>query len=220
MKKISDWLLMNVALPLVIILLKVLSLTYSYTVSGGEKTTPYKGKEKNYIYAFWHCGLIAPVLYYKNLGIVALVSNSKDGEIAARIAHSFGFKLARGSTFKGAAKGLNEVKTLIENGCDAAITVDGPRGPAEKVANGVVYLAKLTGREIIPFGFNWGSKIRLTSWDRFMIPIPFSKGLFKFGAPVSVPADAGAEIIEKRRLLVETELKRLNMECEAEIGSK
>jgi lysophospholipid acyltransferase (LPLAT)-like uncharacterized protein len=213
MKKLTDWFMLNAALPFCIAVFKAVAFTFTFKVIGGENTTPLKGKDKNYIYAFWHCGLIAPVVYYRNLGIVSLVSMSKDGEIAARVAESFGFKAARGSTFKGAARSLNELKDLLEKGYDVAMNTDGPRGPAENVANGVLYLSKLTGRRIVPFGVNWNHMVRLTSWDRFMIPLPFAKCVFKFGEPVLVQPDSSGEIIQGQRQLLIAELKKLNKEC-------
>jgi lysophospholipid acyltransferase (LPLAT)-like uncharacterized protein len=220
MKKFTDWLLMNVALPLIIVMLKLLSLTYSYKVIGGENVAPYQDKKGTFIYAFWHCGLIAPVLYYRNQGVVSLVSLSKDGEIAARVARSFGFVIQRGSTFKGAARGLKELKDLLDGGHDVAMNTDGPRGPAENVAGGVIYLAKLTGKPVVPFGSDWDRKIRLRSWDRFMIPLLFAKCVFKFGTPVYVSGDATGDEIEAARQAMIVELKKLNRECGEEIAGK
>jgi lysophospholipid acyltransferase (LPLAT)-like uncharacterized protein len=218
MKAFEDWAIMNVLLPVFIFFLKAIALTYSFKVIGGEGTVPYKNKDSNYIYAFWHRGLIAPVIFYRNLGVVSLASMSKDGEIAARVAQSFGFKIARGSTFKGAAQGLMEIKKLMDTGLDASMNTDGPRGPEKTVSNGSLYLSKLTGRPIIPFGFYCDKMVRLRSWDKTIIMLPFSKGLFKFGDPISVPMDAGKDEIEKYRDILSRELIRLNTDCEEYFG--
>ncbi|MCE5299261.1 MAG: lysophospholipid acyltransferase family protein [Spirochaetia bacterium] len=214
MKKFKEWIVQHVALPAVVLLIKAFSLTYSFKELNGEGVTPHRKKTKQYIYAFWHCYIIAPVVFYRNLGVASLVSLSRDGAIAAKIAESFGFKIVRGSTFKGAAQGLLAMKQEVDRGADVAINTDGPRGPAESVGNGAVYLAKLTGKEIVPFGFYCDKMIRLTSWDRFMIILPFSRGVFKFGEPVGVAYDADENAMEKARALVEAKLKELNTDCE------
>ena len=218
MKKIKEWLLLNIVLPAGTLIFKGLAATFSFKELNGAGISPYQNKKRQYIYIFWHSILLAPVCYYRNRGIVSLVSLSKDGEIATRVAESFGFVIARGSSFKGAAKGLLELKKLAEEGRDITINTDGPRGPAGSVGKGAIYLAKLTGLPVVPFGFAWGSRIRLTSWDRFQVPMPFSKGIFKFGNPVEIApdvSDADAEIIRKN---LEAELKILNNDCEAHFG--
>jgi hypothetical protein len=148
------------------------------------------------------------------------VSSSLDGEIAARIVNAFGFKTARGSTFRGAAAGLMEIKRMAEQGMDVAMNTDGPRGPEKSVGNGTLYLSKLTGLPIVPFGFFCDKKLRLKSWDKTIIIMPFAKCLFKFGQPVTVPPDADNETIEKYRALVSDQLLRLNADCEAYFGGK
>ncbi|MEI7541763.1 MAG: lysophospholipid acyltransferase family protein [bacterium] len=219
-KSLEHWAIMNLALPLFITVLKLLTFTYSFKVVGGENTTPYKNKKGTYIYAFWHRGLIAPVCYYRNLNIATLVSVSLDGEIAARIVSNFGFKVARGSTFKGAAAGLMEIKKMAEAGYDIAMNTDGPRGPEKSVGNGTLYLSKLTGLPIIPFGFYCDKKIRLKSWDKTIIMLPFAKGIFKFGVPLTVPPNATEADMEKCKTLLSEQLFKLNEECEAYFGKK
>jgi hypothetical protein len=218
MKKIKEWMLFNLALPAGIFVLKLLSMTFSFSELNGAGISPYQDKKRQYIYIFWHSILLAPVCFYRNMGIVSLVSMSKDGELATRVAQSFGFVIARGSSFRGAAKGLLELKKLAEEGRDITINTDGPRGPAESVGKGAVYLAKLTGLTIVPFGFAWGSRVRLTSWDRFQVPLPFSKGAFKFGTPVEVGPETLEEDSEIIRKKLEQELKVLNSDCEAHFG--
>lgn len=218
MKKIREWLFFNLFLPLAIVLLKAVSATFSFSELNGAGISPYQSKKSSFIYIFWHSILLAPVCFYRNLGIVSLVSMSKDGEIATRVARSFGFVIARGSSFKGAARGLLELKTLAEAGKDITINTDGPRGPAESVGKGAVYLAKLTGLKIVPFGFAWEKRVRLTSWDRFQVPLPFTKGVFKFGEPVAVDASATPGQEDEIRKKLEAELKALNAGCEAQYG--
>ena len=220
LKQAGDWAVLNIIVPAFIFILKVISMTFSYIVINGEGLTPLQNKKIQVIYAYWHRGNFGPVLYYRNTGVASLVSSSLDGEIATRIVNAFGFKTARGSTFRGAAAGLMEIKRMAEQGMDIAINTDGPRGPEKSVGNGTLYLSKLTGLPIVPFGFFCDKKIRLKSWDKTIIIMPFAKCLFKFGEPVTVPPDADDETIEKYRALVYEQLLRLNADCEAYFGAK
>ncbi|HPD18616.1 MAG TPA: lysophospholipid acyltransferase family protein, partial [Candidatus Goldiibacteriota bacterium] len=151
---------------------------------------------------------------------VSLASLHRDGEIAAIAAGRFGISIVRGSSTRGGAKALLELKKYVNEGYDAALTVDGPKGPAGIVNNGVIYLAKLTGREIIPCCFACDRKIRLKSWDKLMIPLPFSKGIFNFGNPIRIPEHLEEKEIYTYKKKIQEELVRLNKEAEEKVKSK
>ena len=106
----------------------------------------------------------------------------------------------------------------MENGQDIAITPDGPRGPRETViGNGIVYMAKLTGKPIIPFCNASDRAFHLRTWDKMIIPKPFAKVRVMFGEPVSVPPGITDSDYEVYRKKVENELLRINKECEAAV---
>src|SRR5206468_3474041 len=104
---------------------------------------------------------------------------------------------------------LLEMVRSIEDGCDAVITPDGPRGPAEVVQPGVITLAKVSGIPITPVSCSVSRCIRLKSWDRFIIPLPFARCHVFVGKPIEVPRDADAETLEKLRLQLQEAIKRL-----------
>jgi lysophospholipid acyltransferase (LPLAT)-like uncharacterized protein len=106
----------------------------------------------------------------------------------------------------------------MEQGYDAAITTDGPRGPIGTVNKGVIYLAKLTGKRIVPVAFACDKKIRLRSWDKFEIPLPFAKGGFYFCEPVAVAADISDEGIEKLKQELTDRLREVNEKCEKAVN--
>src|SRR6056297_3394938 len=154
MKKISEILIFKVAIPLGVILIKIMAFTYRFSEVNGRGVSPHQGKQKQYIYGFFHSQILAFVYNYRGTKMGSLASTHRDGEIAARVASGFGIKMARGSSTRGGAAALRGLKRLMGRGYDTALTVDGPRGPAGSVNRGVIYLASLTGKEIVPVGFS------------------------------------------------------------------
>jgi lysophospholipid acyltransferase (LPLAT)-like uncharacterized protein len=165
------------------------------------------------IYCLWHNRLMLCMEVYfgqtrprsSGKGLAAIISASKDGALLAAILERFGVHPVRGSSSRRGPQALLELTSWAERGYDLAITPDGPRGPCYVVQEGVMSLAQLTGLPIVPFGFYAHRKIRLKSWDRFQIPLPFSRCDFNLGKPVYIPREAtGAEREVIRRTLEET----------------
>jgi len=150
------------------------------------------------IYCLWHNRLLLCMeVYWREFkrrdlgrGLAALISASKDGAFLAAILERFHVEPVRGSSSRRGPQALLELTSWAERGYDLAITPDGPRGPCYTVQEGVMSLAQLTGLPIIPFGFYARWKIRLKSWDRFQIPLPFSRCELTLGKPVYVPRSA------------------------------
>jgi hypothetical protein len=138
-------------------------------------------------------------------GLAALISASKDGAFLAAILERFRVQPVRGSSSRRGPQALLELTSWAERGYDLAITPDGPRGPRYVVQEGVMSLAQLTGLPIVPFGFYAHRKIQLKSWDRFQIPLPFSRCDLGLGKPVFVPREAtNAQREEIRKQLEQT----------------
>jgi lysophospholipid acyltransferase (LPLAT)-like uncharacterized protein len=161
------------------------------------------------IYCLWHNRLILCMEAYFNQaqlrssgkGLAALISASKDGAFLAAILERFGVQPVRGSSSRRGSQALLELTSWAEREYDLAITPDGPRGPRYIVQEGVMALAQLTGRPIIPFGFYAHRKIQLKSWDRFQLPLPFSRCDLSLGKPIYVPreaTDAEREVIRQQ----------------------
>jgi lysophospholipid acyltransferase (LPLAT)-like uncharacterized protein len=130
--------------------------------------------------------------------MAAIVSASKDGGLLAAILECFKVQPVRGSTSRRGPQALLELTTWAERGYDLAITPDGPRGPCYDVQDGVMSLAQITGLPIMPFSWFLRWKLRLNSWDRFQIPLPFSYCEMNVGRPIRVPREATDE--ERARL--------------------
>ena len=152
-----------------------------------------KKKEVPILFALWHGRMYLSIQAHRRQGIVTMASQSKDGEIIAGWVEANGYVVVRGSTSKGGGQALREMVRHVRSGRNAALTVDGPRGPARVVQPGVVQLARLTGAWVLPITSS-SSRVRfLRSWDRFLVPRPFSRGVVAYGEPFPVPPELSDE---------------------------
>jgi hypothetical protein len=150
------------------------------------------------ILCLWHNRLaLAPMVYQRYFRhrastrrLAAIVSASRDGAVVAHLLRLFGMESARGSTSRRGPAAMLELARLASRGYTLAITPDGPRGPCYHLQSGVVYLAQVTQLPIVPCSMNVNWKICLKSWDRFQIPLPFSRVVVEFAPPLQVPRDA------------------------------
>jgi len=220
MKPFQRLLVFKIAIPAAVFVFKMIAATFNIKEMNAENISPRKPRAKKYIFAFKHSQLLEHIYFYRNTKMASLGSLSRDGEIAVVIAEKFGITMLRGSSSRGGAAALLGLKTLSEQGFDIALTVDGPRGPLGTVNGGVIYLAKLTGAEIIPSCFACDRGIRLRTWDKFLIPKPFSKGLFNFGKPIKIPADLADDKIDGIKEIIRADLERINTECQEAAGGK
>lgn len=182
---------------------------------------PRLGTAEPRIYVFWHEYILAPLYLRGNCDLVMLLSRHKDAEILGRVAHHLGFGAIRGSSNKGAAAALLEMK---RRGKIAHITItpDGPRGPRRQMASGAIFLAAKSGMPIVPMGFGMSYPKRAKSWDQFAMPYPFSRIRAVIGPNIYVPDNLEREGMEAERLRIEKLMNDLTLEAElwAEQGGK
>ncbi len=183
-----------------------LGLSIRFTEIGAETWGLGTKRPENAIYAFWHSSLLMSSFLYRNRGIVGLISQSQDGELLTRVLEPLGYTIVRGSTSRGSTRAFRALVRHLREGRDVALAPDGPRGPRETAQVGTVELARLTGRKIVPFVFDCTRKKRLSSWDRMIVPVPFSKGVVVFGDPIVIDRRADAEEVEATRRLLEKSL--------------
>lgn len=149
------------------------------------------------VFVLWH-GQILPLLaIHRRTRIAVLISEHADGEVIARVAERLGFRTVRGSTSRGAGRALIEMTRVLEHGGSVAVTPDGPRGPDHSFAPGAVIAAQRAGVEIVPLAATASRSWRLKSWDRFMIPKPFSRVAVAYGAREGVAAATPREAAEE-----------------------
>lgn len=167
------------------------------------------------IYAIWH-GLQYCLggLYPRNK-INILISNSNDGEIIARIVHSIGFSTIRGSMGRGGTKATMQIIKTLEEGENVAYTVDGPKGPGFKVKKGIIKIAQMSQKPIIPVSAEPKFKIEFSSWDKYQLPIVGSRIALTCGDPIYVPKDLSDEEMEEYRLKLENKLFSIKEEAES-----
>ncbi|HXU78968.1 MAG TPA: lysophospholipid acyltransferase family protein [Methylomirabilota bacterium] len=170
------------------------------------------------IYCVWHnrLALCLPIYqryarkFSRTPGMAAMVSASKDGALLAAILECFRVQPVRGSSSRRGPQALLELTTWCERGYDLAITPDGPRGPCYEVQEGITSLAQLTGLPILPVSYSLSWKIRARSWDRFQIPLPFSRCEVFVEPPICVPRDASDSEREVLRLKLQQVLKTIS----------
>ncbi len=170
------------------------------------------------IYCFWHRCVIPAVYFWRNQNIRVLTSRSKDGEIIAGVIQRFGFKAVRGSSSRGALAGLRQLERELKDGALVAFTIDGPRGPLYVAKPGPVLLAKLTGVRIVCFYIAVEKSWTLNSWDRFVIPKPFSRAHVRVSAPMYVAADADEKAMERDHAEMQRRLDFVRVEAERDAG--
>jgi lysophospholipid acyltransferase (LPLAT)-like uncharacterized protein len=127
------------------------------------------------IFCFWHQCVLPCTFYFRRTGASIIVSQSFDGELIARTLELFGFRTARGSSSRGAREGLDGLKAAIESGGPAVFTADGPRGPIYQTKTGPIRLAQMTGARIGAFHLQPQRAWTMRSWDRFLVPMPFTR---------------------------------------------
>jgi lysophospholipid acyltransferase (LPLAT)-like uncharacterized protein len=160
------------------------------------------------IFAFWHGRLLMmPVISHQGKKLSFLVSPHRDGKVVGKALERFGFHAILGSTTR---KGFSGFKKMVKaHGSDIAIVPDGPRGPRRRVQIGVIELARLTGRMVIPLTFSASKRKIFNTWDQFLFPYPFSKGVFIWGEPIEVDRHGDRAHLEEKRILLENRLNEL-----------
>jgi len=178
-------------------LVAALCWTYRWKVEGAGHYETVNSSGRQPILALWHGRILPGLHYFRNRGIVVITSQNFDGEWIAGILHRFGFRTARGSSSRGGARALVQLRRDLALGRAVAFTVDGPRGPARVVQPGVAFLAGATGQPILPYHIESDRHWTLRSWDRTQIPKPFSTVALVMGEPIHV-ASTEEKVLEQK----------------------
>ena len=194
-------------------LLWVLGLTWRFRVIAEEGVTPvvFGQKAGAEIYCFWHQCVLPCTIYFRRSRAVILISRSFDGELITRILRMFGFDAVRGSSSRSAREGLMGLVDVIETGRTAIFTADGPVGPIYQTKMGPIKLAQLTGAPIGAFHLQPERAWVMKSWDRFLIPKPFSRICVSWAQWTHVPTDLCPEQFEPRRQELNAALERARL---------
>jgi len=194
------------------IVASLMFLTCRVEVFGREIETNYLKTHggKGLLYASWHRGLMFFVYFYRNLQFVVMASASKDGELAAQATKRFGWIPVRGSSTRRGSEALREMHVLFEKGHRGGLVVDAPTGPPYISKIGIIILAKRTNLPIVPVMWNADRSWRISSWDRTIIPKPFSRIVFLYGDRlIHIPKDASRETCDTLRKDLDERLRGL-----------
>jgi len=192
--------------------IRILGRTMRFEELNPEIPRFFWEKEIPAIGAFWHGRLLMMPIVYKGKKLSFLVSPHRDGQVVGKALERFGFQAILGSTNR---KGFSAFKKMVKaHESDIAIIPDGPKGPRHQVQIGVIELAKLTGRAVVPLTFSASKKKIFKTWDRFLFPYPFSKGVFIWGDPIHIDPNGDRAHLEEKRLLLERRLNELTQKAD------
>jgi len=216
---------------LIALFIKLVRRTGRFEIRRGDIAARFWSEDKPFVAATWHGqNMILPTFWHNWREMRILVSRHGDGEIVANVMEFLGVGTIRGAgvpkgeerTYKQKGKGgagaLRAMVRALGENISIGLTADLPPGPARLAGEGIVMLARLSGRPIVPVAATTRARIRLNNWDNFTINLPFSKGALVWGEPIYVPRDATPEEIEEARKRVEDGLNAVAAEAEEIVG--
>jgi lysophospholipid acyltransferase (LPLAT)-like uncharacterized protein len=181
----------------------------------GQPTDPWNPLlQERYIYALWHESLLGILALRSCAEVCPLISQSNDGEILSDLCEWFGLRPIRGSSTRGGTEAAQEVIADTANS-HLLIAPDGPKGPRREVKRGVSYLASWSGKPVVPLGLSFTWALRLKTWDRLQIPLPFSTVTLVAGPILHVPEAVNKKQSEEFRAELERRINAAQKEaCE------
>ena len=217
---ITQRLVLAVVPAVVSAMLWLVSRTWRFEVIAEEGVIPVLFGERPgpEIYCFWHQCVFPCTVYFRHSRAVILISRSLDGELITRTLRMWGFDAVRGSSSRGAREGLLGLRHIIETGGTAIFTADGPRGPIYQTKMGPIKLAQMTGAPIGAFHLEPERAWTMSSWDRFLVPKPFTRIVVSWAQWTRVPADLPAEEFEPKREELNAAIERARLRALAYFG--
>ena len=201
----------------------VLMCTVRVTTTGFPQFIPFlvDKPQVGALYVLWHDHTLVPLHYLRRRNIGVMMSTSRAGQMQAAFWDLYGWPAVWGSTKKReGVRALREVLTLLHTGRSFGLTPDGPKGPRHHAQPGVVFLASKAGTPIYPLGVEASNGWQLSSWDRYLIPKPFSHVHLHLGPPLHPPGDLSREDTEIWRLKVEVALNEASVRARAELAGR
>jgi lysophospholipid acyltransferase (LPLAT)-like uncharacterized protein len=205
----------RLAAPLLRGYLRLVWSTARTTVVGLAEEELRRRVPAPYIGAFWHARMLWPAWAFRGPGYAVLVSDHADGELVASVVAGLGTRVIVGSSLRGGTAAVHAAARLLAGGVSVAVTPDGPLGPAERAQPGAVALASLTQRPIVPIAYAASRQIVFSSWDRFRLPLPWTRARVGLGEPLWVPPGLAGDALEPHRRALETALATLTAAVDA-----
>lgn len=199
--------------------IRLVHTTGRWRVVRGDIPATFWSEGKPFILAFWHGRLLmVPHLWKQGLTFHVLISGHRDGQLIAKTVKHLNVQSVTGSSSKGGGAALKRMLSLLKAGEYVGITPDGPRGPRMRASNGVVAIARLSGLPVVPVTYSVNRRRVMDSWDRFLLALPFCRGVFVWGEPIDIPRDADEEMQEDYRRRIENALNDLCREADQMTG--
>ncbi len=174
------------AFALAVAVVRVLAATWRFRGRHTEHLGTARASGRPVLFVLWHSRILPLLFFHRHQGVVTLISRHRDGAHLARLAHRWGYGTVRGSSGRGGDVGLLGLVRALGRAGEAAITPDGPRGPAERVKPGAVAAAQRAGAVLLPITASPSRAWWFESWDRFCLPQPFARIDVVYGAPFTV----------------------------------
>jgi hypothetical protein len=212
-----DWrfrLLLFIGPWLFYLLANLIYRTCRIAVIGKENEDQFLREGKPSLFVSWHQGLLYYVYHFRNRNGIIMVSQSKDGEVIDRVLKLFGYQSARGSSTRGGKQALDVmIDTINRTRCSGGLVADAPRGPFGVAKIGIIKLAKETGLPLIPVMWWAKRKIMFKSWDKTLLPLPFTRIVFFYEPPIYVSPNATNEEMERIRADLTDQLNRMHLQA-------
>jgi lysophospholipid acyltransferase (LPLAT)-like uncharacterized protein len=202
------------------LILALVGSTLRFEIIAEEGVTPATPPARG-IFCFWHRCTLPAAWHFRKFRCSILISQSFDGELIARTLALLGYGSVRGSSSRGGSGGLIALRNVLASGFPVVFTADGPRGPIYETKVGPVKLAQMTGEQVGSFYLLPERAWIIRSWDRFLVPKPFSRVIVSWARAVAAPAaDANPEELEAKRLELNAALERARLQAEAHLGNR
>lgn len=199
--------------------LRLLHRTCRFEIVGEENMLAAIGIQAPKIAAFWHFSYPTILYVFRDEGYLTIISRSRDGELAARMAQRLGFSPFRGSPGKGGTAALKGMISAFKKSAGGGFVADGSQGPAQVAQKGLIVLAMYSGSPIIPVSIAASRCRRLPTWDKTVVPMPFSRVAVSYGPLIKVERNASSDQIEKYRLQLERTLNEITARARKMAGA-
>jgi len=200
------------------VFIRLIGMTWRIEWRGEENLKKARSISGQVVFSFWHGRLLVLSFTHRNRNIQVLASEHEDGDLMGRTIEKLGFGHLKGSTTRGGARALRQLTSVLRNGLDVGLTVDGPRGPRGVVQQGAIEIARMSDSVVVPVSNSARPRKLFFSWDRFQLPYPFAKIIVKYGEPIVVPSHATEEERTQKRAELQRALNTLTAELDMEMG--
>lgn len=151
------------------------------------------------VLVFWHGSMLFPWWYLRRRNGAALVSMSKDGQLLADLLEAWGYRVLRGSSSRGNKEAMQSMRDALSDGHLLCVTPDGPRGPMHEMKMGALRAAQTMEVPLLMISVGYRRCWRLKSWDRFEVPVPFTRATVRVTGPLRIDAGLEGEALDEQR---------------------